>query len=59
MKKKPMVWMGTVLAVDKPMAKITKGYPQLMPTYEGQVGEEQILELIAYVRSLRSPGGGR
>ena len=46
-------------SILKPMAKITKGYPQLMPTYEGQVGEEQILELIAYVRSLRSPGGGR
>ena len=25
MKKKPIVWIGTVLAVDKPIAKITKG----------------------------------
>jgi len=37
------------------------GYPQIMPTYQGQVSEEQILELIAYVRSLaraeRSQGG--
>ena len=28
------------------------GYPQVMPTYQGQVSEEQILELIAYIRSL-------
>jgi cytochrome c oxidase subunit II len=46
-------------SILKPMAKITKGYPPLMPTYEGQVGEEEILQLIAYLRSLETPGAGR
>jgi cytochrome c oxidase subunit 2 len=41
------------------MSKITKGYPALMPTYEGQVGEEQILQIIAYLKTLGTPGGGR
>src|SRR6185369_11653398 len=34
-------------SILKPMTKITKGFQPLMPTYEGQVGEEQILQLIA------------
>jgi cytochrome c oxidase subunit II len=29
-------------------------YPQLMPTFRGQVSEEQILQLIAYIKSLGS-----
>jgi len=37
------------------------GYPQIMPTFQGQVSEDQILELIAYIRSLardeRAQGG--
>jgi len=29
-------------------------YKQIMPTYQGQLDEEQILQLIAYVKSLGS-----
>jgi cytochrome c oxidase subunit II len=46
-------------SILKPMAKVTKGYQPLMPTYEGQVGEEQILEIIAYLKTLEPSGGGR
>jgi len=46
-------------SILKPMARITKGYQPLMPTYEGQVGEEQILEIIAYLKTLQPSGGGR
>ena len=46
-------------SILKPMARITKGYQPLMPTYEGQVGEEQILEIVAYLRTLEPAGGGR
>ncbi len=42
-------------SIVKPMAKITAGFDPIMPTYEGQVGEEQILQLIAYIKSLRAP----
>ena len=39
-------------SIVDPNAKITKGYPPLMPTYRGQISEEQILDVIAYIRSL-------
>ena len=28
------------------------GYQPIMPTYQGQIDEEQMLQLIAYVKSL-------
>jgi cytochrome c oxidase subunit 2 len=51
---------GSVLADEayvresilNPSAKIVAGYPNIMPTYQGQVSEEQLLQLIAYVKSL-------
>jgi cytochrome c oxidase subunit 2 len=39
-----------------PMAKVTAGFEPNMPTYEGQLGEDQILQLIAYIKSLKSTG---
>jgi len=39
-------------SIVDPNAKIVKGYPPVMPTYRGQVSEEQLLNLIAYIRSL-------
>jgi cytochrome c oxidase subunit 2 len=35
-----------------PMAKVVKGYPPAMPTFAGQLSEEQVLSLIAYIKSL-------
>ena len=35
-----------------PSAKIVNGYPAIMPTFKGQVSEEQLLQLIAYIKSL-------
>ena len=35
-----------------PSAKIVNGYPAIMPTFKGQISEEQLLQLIAYVKSL-------
>jgi len=35
-----------------PMAKIVAGYQPLMPTFQGQLTEEQILNLTAYIKSL-------
>jgi cytochrome c oxidase subunit 2 len=36
-----------------PGAKIVAGYEDIMPTFRGQVSEEEIIELIAYMKSLR------
>ena len=35
-----------------PSAKITAGYQPIMPTFQGLVNEEQLLQLIEYVKSL-------
>ena len=35
-----------------PSAKIVNGYSAIMPTFKGQLSEEQILQLIAYIKSL-------
>jgi cytochrome c oxidase subunit 2 len=43
-----------------PNSKVTAGYQPLMPSFQGRVSEEEILELIAYIKSLgeRAPGPG-
>jgi cytochrome c oxidase subunit 2 len=39
-------------SIINPNAKVVAGYPPVMPTFRGQISEEQILQLIAYIRSL-------
>jgi cytochrome c oxidase subunit 2 len=38
-----------------PARKVVAGYEPLMPTFAGQLSEEQVMELIAYIRSLGTP----
>jgi cytochrome c oxidase subunit II len=40
-----------------PQAKVVAGFQPIMPTFQGLVTEEQLLQLIAYVKSLSTPGG--
>ncbi len=35
-----------------PQAKLVAGYPALMPTYQGQISEEELMQLVAYIKSL-------
>ena len=35
-----------------PKAKIVQGFQDLMPTFKGQITEEQVIELIAYIKSI-------
>ena len=37
-----------------PAAKITGGFQPIMPAFQGLISEEQLLELIEYVKSLRA-----
>jgi cytochrome c oxidase subunit 2 len=39
-----------------PQAKIVAGFQPVMPTFQGLVTEDQLLQLIAYVRSLSQQG---
>jgi cytochrome c oxidase subunit II len=41
-------------SILNPSAKITAGFQPIMPTFQGLVTEEQLLELIEYVKALRS-----
>ena len=42
-------------SILSPQAKIVAGYQPLMPTFKGLVTEEQILQLIAYIKSIGGP----
>jgi cytochrome c oxidase subunit 2 len=42
-------------SILNPRAKIVQGWEPIMPTYKGQVSEEELIQLIAYIKSLR-PG---
>lgn len=42
-------------AILFPSAQIVAGYPALMPTFKGQITEEQLLEIIAYIKSQGTP----
>ena len=39
-------------SILNPQAKITKGFAPVMPTFQGQVSEDDLLKLISYVHSL-------
>jgi cytochrome c oxidase subunit 2 len=43
-------------SIVNPQAKVVAGFQPIMPTFQGLVSEEQLLHLIAYVRSLSQPG---
>jgi cytochrome c oxidase subunit 2 len=46
-------------SVLNPTAKIVNGYQPIMPTFQGQVSEEQLLQITAFIRSLStSPAPG-
>jgi cytochrome c oxidase subunit II len=47
-------------SILNPQAKVAAGFqtPSIMPTFQGQLNEEQILQLIAYIRSLNPSAGG-
>jgi cytochrome c oxidase subunit 2 len=44
-------------SILNPMAKIVAGYEPVMPTYAGQLGEEQIIQLALYIKSLKKKDG--
>jgi cytochrome c oxidase subunit 2 len=59
-KSRPLANGQSVVADDNyiresilnPQAKIVKGFGPIMPTFQGQVSEEDLIKLLAYVKSL-------
>ena len=43
-------------SIMNPTAKMVAGYAPLMPTFQGQVSEEQLAQLIAYIKTLTQSG---
>ena len=39
-------------SILNPQAKIVTGFGPIMPTFQGQVNEEQLLQVVAYIKSL-------
>ena len=42
-------------SIMNPQAKIVLGYQPIMPTFQGTVSEENLLQLIAYIKTLKAP----
>ncbi|HET7705465.1 MAG TPA: cytochrome c oxidase subunit II [Thermoanaerobaculia bacterium] len=62
--KQVMLSTGNVVVADEnyiresilnPQAKIASGFQPIMPTFQGQVSEEDLLKLLAYLKSLTPP----
>lgn len=45
-------------SILQPSAKIVEGYQPLMPTFQGLITEDQLIQLMAYVKSLGAPASG-
>lgn len=43
-------------SILNPQAKIVQGFGPIMPTFQGQVSEEQLMQLTAYIKSLHAAG---
>jgi cytochrome c oxidase subunit II len=42
-------------SILNPQAKMVQGYPPLMPSYQGQISEDALVTLLAYIKSLDEP----
>ncbi len=40
-------------SIMDPMVKIVKGYPPAMPTFRGMVNDEEMNDIIAYIKTLK------
>jgi cytochrome c oxidase subunit II len=65
-KTRPLTDGSTVVVDDNyiresilnPQAKIAAGFQPIMPTFQGQVNEEDLLRLLSYVKTLQLPQQG-
>jgi cytochrome c oxidase subunit 2 len=43
-------------SITNPQAKLVAGFGPIMPTFQGQVSEDQLVQLIAFIKSLHATG---
>lgn len=46
-------------SIINPKAQIVAGYPEVMPSYQNRVSEEELTQLVAYIQSLAPQAQGR
>jgi cytochrome c oxidase subunit 2 len=46
-------------SIIDPNAQVVAGYPPIMPTYAGQINEDELFQLIEYIRNLTTPEAQR
>ena len=47
-------------SILNPRAKMVTGYAPIMPPFQGQLSEDELTQLVAYIKSLQKPPtGGR
>lgn len=44
-------------SIINPQAKLVAGFGPIMPTFQGQVSEDQLVQLLAFIKSLQAPAG--
>ena len=44
-------------SILNPQAKLVAGFGPIMPTFQGQISEDQLVQIIAFIKSL--PGAGQ
>jgi cytochrome c oxidase subunit II len=43
-------------SIMNPQAKLVEGFGPIMPTFQGQISEDQLVQLVAYIKSLQGTG---
>ena len=44
-------------SIENPSAKVVAGFNPIMPTFQGQVSPEQLIQIISFIKSLQITGG--
>jgi cytochrome c oxidase subunit 2 len=45
-------------SILNPLSQVVEGYQPVMPTFQGQLSEQELMQLIQYVKSLGQAAGG-
>jgi cytochrome c oxidase subunit 2 len=43
-------------SIENPQAKLVSGFGPIMPTFQGQITPEQLIQIMAYIKSLQTAG---
>ena len=43
-------------SIVNPQAKLVNGFGPIMPTFQGQITEEQLVQILAFIKSLPAQG---